>query len=89
MVFPLLWNTDHLTVSVSIDFPLPTERDAPFHDAAFDPSHNKWNGFCHSIRDAPFEGLLEMLHLRVYLTWVLLLIFLNFMIMQRLSAMYK
>lgn len=57
MVFPLLWNTDHLTVSVSIDFPLPTKRDAPFHDAAFDPSHNKWNGFCHSIRDAPFEGL--------------------------------
>ena len=34
-----LRNSDHLFVSVSIDFPLNSERDAPFHCIAYDYSH--------------------------------------------------
>ena len=31
MTFPLLGNSDHVFVSVSSDFPLNSQRDAPFH----------------------------------------------------------
>ena len=31
MAFPSLENSDHVVVSVSIDFPTKSQRDAPFH----------------------------------------------------------
>ena len=31
MAFPPLGNSDHVVVSVSIDFPSNSQRDAPFH----------------------------------------------------------
>ena len=31
MAFPPLGNSDHVVVSVSIDFPLNSQQDAPFH----------------------------------------------------------
>ena len=31
MAFPSLGNSDHVTVSVSIDFPINSKQDAPFH----------------------------------------------------------
>ena len=31
MVFPPLWNSDHILVSVSIDFPINPKWDAPLH----------------------------------------------------------
>ena len=36
--FPPLGNSDHVVVSVSIDFPSYSQRDAPFHHTAFDYS---------------------------------------------------
>ena len=39
MAFPPLGNSDHVAVSVSIDFPLNSQRDVPFHRIAYDYSH--------------------------------------------------
>ena len=38
MAFPPLGNSD-IVVSVSIDFPSYSQRDAPFHPIAYDYSH--------------------------------------------------
>ena len=38
MAFPSLGNSDHVVVSVSIDFPSYPQRDAPFHRIAYDYS---------------------------------------------------
>ena len=38
MAFHPLGNSDHVVVSVFIDFPLNSERDAPFHRIAYDYS---------------------------------------------------
>ena len=44
MAFPPLGNSDHVVVSVSIDFPTNSQRDAPFHCIAYDYSHADWDG---------------------------------------------
>ena len=36
MAFPPLGNSDNVVVSVSIDFPTISQRDAPFHRIAYD-----------------------------------------------------
>ena len=36
MAFPPLKNSNHVVVSVSIDFPSNSQRDAPFHCIAYD-----------------------------------------------------
>ena len=36
MAFPPLRNSDHVVVSVSIDFPSNSQWDAPFHHKAYD-----------------------------------------------------
>ena len=38
MAFPPLGNSDHVVVSVSIDFPSKSQRDAPLHHIAYDYS---------------------------------------------------
>ena len=38
MAFPPLVNSDHLVASVSIDFPINSKRDPPFHPTAYDYS---------------------------------------------------
>ena len=38
MAFPPLGNSDHVVVSVSIDFPSNSQQDAPFHRIAYDHS---------------------------------------------------
>ena len=39
MAFAPLGNSDHVVVSVSIDFPTNSQQDAPFHCIAYDYSH--------------------------------------------------
>ena len=36
MAFPPLGNCNHVVVSVSIDFPSNSQREAPFHHIAYD-----------------------------------------------------
>ena len=46
MSFPSLGNCDHVLVLVSIDFPINSKRDAPFHCIAYDYSCADWDGLC-------------------------------------------
>ena len=54
MAFPPLGNSDHVVVSVSIDFPTNSQQDAPFHRIAYDYSHADWDGLRDHLRDVPF-----------------------------------
>ena len=53
MAFPPLGNSDHVVVSVSIDFPSNSKRDAPFHHIAYDYSRADWDGLRDHLRDVP------------------------------------
>ena len=57
MAFRLLGTSDHVVVSVSIDFPIKSKRDGPFHRKAYDYSGANWNGLHDHLRDAPWEDL--------------------------------
>ena len=60
MAFPPLGNSDHVIVSVSIDFPSYSQCDAPFHYIAFDYSHADRDGLCDHLRDVPWEDIFEL-----------------------------
>ena len=53
MAFPPLGNSDHVVVSVSIDFPSYSQWDALFHCIAYDYSCADWDGLCDHLRDVP------------------------------------
>ena len=53
MAFPPLGNSDHVAVSVSIDFPINSKQDAPFHRVAYDYSRAYWEGLRDHFRDVP------------------------------------
>ena len=57
MAFPPLGNSDHVVVSVSIDFSIKSKQDAPFHCIFYDHSHTDWNCLCDHLRDAPWEDI--------------------------------
>ena len=42
MAFPPLGNSNHVVVSVSVDFPSNSQHDAPLHRIAYDYSHADW-----------------------------------------------
>ena len=51
MASPLLGNSDHVVVSVSIDFPSNSKQDASFHCIAYDYPHADWDGLHDHLRD--------------------------------------
>ena len=51
MALPLFGNSDHVVASLSIDFPLNSKQDAPFHCIAHDYSCASKKNFM-----APFYG---------------------------------
>ena len=53
MAFPPLGNSDHVVVSVSIDFQSNSQWDALFHLIAYDYSRADWDGLCDHFRDVP------------------------------------
>ena len=59
MAFLPLGNSDHV-VSVSIDFPSYSQRDAPFHCIAYDYSRADWDGLCDHLRDVPWEDIFKI-----------------------------
>ena len=65
LVFALKWlslrlgNSDHVAVSVSIDFPANSERDVPFHCKPFGYSHANWDGLCDHLRDVPWADIFK------------------------------
>ena len=53
MAFPPLGNSDHVVVSVSIDFPINSKQDTLFHHVAYDYFHADWDGLHGHLRDVP------------------------------------
>ena len=60
MTFPPLGNSDHVVVSVSVDFPVSSEEDTLFHCVAYDYSHADGDGLCDHLRDVPWEDILKL-----------------------------
>ena len=58
MAFPLLGNSDHVLVSVSIDFPSNSHLDASFHDIEYEYSCADLDSLCDHLRDVPLGGYL-------------------------------
>ena len=57
MAFPPLGNSDHVVVSVSIDFPSNYQRDTLFHCIAYDYSCDDWDGLRDHLRDVPWDDI--------------------------------
>ena len=60
MAFPPLGNSDHVVVSVSIDFPSNSQRDVPFHLIAYDYSCADWDDLHDHFRDVPWEDIFKL-----------------------------
>ena len=60
MGFPPLENSDHVVVSVSIDFPTNSQRDASFHRIAYDYSCADWDSLRDHLRDVPWEDIFKL-----------------------------
>ena len=60
MAFPPLGNSDHVVVSVSIDFPTNSQQDVPFHRIAYDCSRADWDGLRDYLRDVPWEDIFKL-----------------------------
>ena len=59
MAFTPLGNSDHVVVSVSIDFPINSKQDTPFHRVDYDYSRANWDGLCDHLRDVPWEDIFK------------------------------
>ena len=57
MASPPLGNSDHDGISIFIDFPTNSKRDAPFHCIADDYYGADWDGLCNHLRDALWEDI--------------------------------
>ena len=60
MAFPPLGNSDHVVVSVSIDFLSNSQWDSPFHRIAYYYSRADWDGLCDHLRDVPWEDIFKL-----------------------------
>ena len=60
LAFPPLANSDHVVVSVSIEFPSYSEWDAPFHCIAYDYCCADWDGLCDHLRDPRWEDIFKL-----------------------------
>ena len=60
MGFPPLGNSDHVVVTVSIDFPSNSQQCAPFHCIAFDYSRADWDSLFDQFRDIPWNGIFKL-----------------------------
>ena len=60
MAFPPLGNSDHVVVSVSIDFPINSKQDTPFHRLAYDYSRANWDGLRNHLRYVLWEDIFKL-----------------------------
>ena len=60
MAFPPLGNSDHVVVSVSIDFPSNSKRDALFHCIAYDYTRADWDSLHDHLIDVPWENIFKL-----------------------------
>ena len=60
MAFPPLRNSDHVVLSVSIDFQINSKQDAPSHCIAYDYSRADWDGHHDHLRDVPWDDIFKL-----------------------------
>ena len=60
MAFPPLGNTDHVVVSVIIDFSSYAQWDAPFHRTVYDYSCADWDSLCDHLRNVPWDHTFKL-----------------------------
>ena len=60
MASPPLANSDHVVISVSIDFPTNPQRDAPFHRIAYDYSRADWDVLRDHLRHVPWKDIFKL-----------------------------
>ena len=60
MAFTPLGNSDHVVVSVSIDFSTNSQQDVQFHRIAYDYSRADWDGLRDHLRDVPWEDIFKL-----------------------------
>ena len=60
MAFPPLGYSGHVVVTVSIDFPLNSQRDALFHPIAYYYSCADWDSLLHHLREVPWEDSFKL-----------------------------
>ena len=60
MAFSPFGNSDHVVVSVSIDFPINSKQDSPFHHVAYDYSRADWDSLRDHLRDIPWEDIFKL-----------------------------
>ena len=60
MAFPPLGNSVHVVVTVSIDFPINSKQDTPFHHMAYDYSRADWDGLHYHLRDVQWEDIFKL-----------------------------
>ena len=57
---PPLGNSDHVVVSVFIDFPVNSKQDPLLHRAGYDYSRVDWYGLGDHLRDVPWEDIFKL-----------------------------
>ena len=57
VAFPPLGNSDCVVVTVSIDFPSNSQRDAPFHHITYHHSCADWDGLCDHLKNVPRKDI--------------------------------
>ena len=60
IAFPPLGNSDHVVVSVSIDFLINLKQDVPFHRLTYDYSRADWDGLRDHLRDVPRQDIFKL-----------------------------
>ena len=60
MALPPLEYSDHVVVSVSIDFPINSTQVTLFHHKAYDYSPADWDVFCDHLKDFPWEDIFKL-----------------------------
>ena len=53
-------NSDHVVVSVSIEFLSNSKQDAPLHCIAYDNSCADWDGLHNHLGDVPWEDIFKL-----------------------------
>ena len=62
VAFPLLENSDHVVVlvSVSIEYLSDSKEDTPFHCTTYDYSRADWDGLRGHLRDVPWKDIFKL-----------------------------
>ena len=60
MAFPLLGNSNHVVVLVSVDFRSNSQRVSVLYRVAYAYSHADWDGLCDNLRDIPWDDIFKV-----------------------------